>query len=774
MSMNEIRENIPVIALKNVCILPGMMVNFDIKHGIGIAGAQAAMEQEQLAFLVTQKNEKAEHLNTEDLEEVGTLSVVRQIVRLPGGAMRIMVNGVRRAHLDEITSWEPFLKGTVSVVTESRAELPDELRARAMVLLLKDSLRKYINESDKIDNSLMNNLEKIEALDQLIDQAAIALPLSMSRKQSVLNAMTLRERYNCMMMILQEETEVEKIRKEFQEKVKEELDRNQKEYILREQLKVIHDELGENVESEAEEFLRKLEALEASDEVKEKIEKEIRRFQNTPSNVAEASVSRSYIETLLELPWDHASEDDYDLKRAKEILDRDHYGLEKVKERILEFLAVRALTEKGRSPIICLVGPPGTGKTSIGRSIAEALGKQYVRISLGGIRDEAEIRGHRRTYIGSMPGRIVTGLKNAGVKNPLMLLDEIDKLGYDYKGDPSSAMLEVLDGEQNSRFADHYIEIPVDLSEVLFIATANSTETIPRPLLDRMEIIEINSYTANEKFHIAKEHLFAKQLAVNGLKPNQLSITDKALKQIINGYTREAGVRALERRLGEICRKAARELMEEEKTVCRVNNRNLEHYLGKVVYTPEKRNKKPDVGIVRGLAWTSMGGVTLEVEVNVLDGHGNLILTGQLGDVMKESASAALTYVRSVCGGLDAEYFEKHDIHIHIPEGAVPKDGPSAGVTIATAIYSAVTGQLVRADVAMTGEITLRGRVLAIGGLKEKLLAANIAGMHTVIVPEENRRDVKEFSEEILGSMEIVYASDMQQVLEHALVTETR
>ena len=772
MSTNEIREHIPIIALRGVCILPGMMVHFDIKRDVSMAGAQAAMEQEQLAFLVTQKNENTDQPKEEDLEEIGTLSVVRQIVRMPGDAMRVMVTGVRRAHLDEITAVKPFLSGTVSVVNESRAELPDPLRAKAMVLLLKDTIRQYVERSDKIDRALLRNLDEIESLEKLIDQTAIVLPLSMSRKQSVLREMTLRERFSVMMTILQEETEVENIRRDFQKKVKEEIDRNQKEYILREQLKVIHDELGENAESEAEEYQRKLEALEATEEVKAKIGKEIRRFQNVPSNSAEAAVIRGYIETLLELPWDHTSVDDYDLKRAKEILDRDHYGLEKVKERILEFLAVRALTEKGKSPIICLVGPPGTGKTSIGRSIAEALGKQYVRIALGGVRDEAEIRGHRRTYIGSMPGRIVTALKNAGVKNPLMLLDEIDKLGNDYKGDPASAMLEVLDGEQNSRFADHYIEIPVDLSEVLFIATANSTETIPRPLLDRMEMIEINSYTSNEKFHIAKEHLIGKQLKVNGLKPQQLTITDKALQMIIDGYTREAGVRALERRLGEICRKAAREIMEGDQKVCRVNVRNLEHYLEKILYTPEKKNAKPDVGIVRGLAWTSMGGVTLEVEVNVLDGRGELMLTGQLGDVMKESASAALTYIRSICGDCDAEYFEKHDIHIHIPEGAVPKDGPSAGITMATAIYSAVTGKKVRADVAMTGEITLRGRVLAIGGLKEKLLAANSAGMKTVIVPEENRRDVRELSEEILGSMEIVYASTMQQVLSHALVQE--
>ena len=769
--MMKREENIPIIPLHGVCILPGMMVHFDIQKDHVKAGAQAAMETGRLAFLVMQKNEKKEKIHQEDLEESGTLCVVKQIVVLKQEILRVLVTGIERAHLDELTTYEPYLMGNVSVYEEEPDMLPSTERQSGMASFLKETLIDLQKEIGKPDENTLREICDITNLYKLMDRIAIILPIAAKKKQRYLDEMSTQKRFEALYFTMMEEIEIARIRKEFQGKVKEEIDKNQKEYILREQLKVIHDELGDNQESEAEEFLRKCDALEASDEVKEKIKKEIRRFQNTPTNAGEASVIRGYIETLLELPWDHASVDVYDLKKAKEILDRDHYGLEKVKERILEFLAVRALTEKGRSPIICLVGPPGTGKTSIGKSIAESLGKKYVRISLGGVKDEAEIRGHRRTYIGSMPGRIVTGLKNAGVKNPLMLFDEIDKLGNDYKGDPASAMLEVLDGEQNSRFADHYIEIPVDLSEVLFIATANTTETIPRPLLDRMEIIEINSYTANEKFHIAKEHLIAKQLESNGLKAKQLSITDSALKSIINGYTREAGVRALERRIGEICRKAARELMEENVTSVKVNLKILEKYLGKVLYTPEQKNEKPDIGIVRGLAWTSMGGVTLEVEVNVLDGRGEVILTGQLGDVMKESASAALTYIRSICEQeVGQEYFEKHDIHVHIPEGAVPKDGPSAGITMATAIYSAVTGKKVRADVAMTGEITLRGRVLAIGGLKEKLLAANAAGMNLVIVPEENRRDVRDLSAEIIGKMEIIFAKNMEQVLAKALV----
>lgn len=770
--MNERKEGIPVIALRGITLLPGMLVHFDIKRPFSIAAIQAAMEGEQLAFLVAQKNESTENPKETDLEEIGTLGMVKQILRLPGDVIRVMVSGIRRAHLDELCEYQPYLRGNITVLQEEPEMQPSEIRQKALVRNLHELIGYYAAQIEKGDNAAIKQLMEIENLEKLLDETAIVLPLSQEIKQSILEEVELMGRYDRIVHILSEEIQIARIRKEFQIKVKEEIDQNQKEYILREQLKVIHEELGDSSPmSDGDAFMEELSRLQANSEVKAKIEKEIRRFKNVPSNSSEGAVMRSYIETLLELPWDKAGEDTNDLKKAMNILNRDHYGLEKVKERIIEFLAVRSLTKKGSSPIICLVGPPGTGKTSIGRSIAEALNKKYVRISLGGVKDEAEIRGHRRTYIGSMPGRIVTGLKNAGVKNPLMLLDEIDKLGNDYKGDPASAMLEVLDSEQNCRFADHYIEIPVDLSEVLFVATANTTETIPRPLLDRMELIEVSSYTANEKFHIAKEHLIAKQVEVNGLNRKQIAISDKAIAAIIEGYTREAGVRSLERKIGTICRKAAREILEEGKEVVKVTARNLDQFLGKVRYTQDHRNEKPSVGIVRGLAWTSMGGELLQVEVNVLKGKGEFILTGQLGDVMKESAAAGVTYIRSIGGQYDIpeDYVEQHDIHVHIPEGAVPKDGPSAGITMATAIFSAVTGKLVRSDVAMTGEITLRGRVLPVGGLKEKLLAAKTSGMHLVIVPASNKKDVEELSEEITGGMEIVYASRMEEVLEHAI-----
>ena len=610
-----------------------------------------------------------------------------------------------------------------------------------------------------------------------MNQLANSLPVHFEEKQKILDAVSMTERYEVLMALLLKEIEIIAIKNDFQAKVKAHVDKNQKEYLLREQMKVIREELGEdNTELDADHFMDALGKIRADKEVKEKIKKEIDRFKNISSSSSESAVARGYIETLLELPWNKTSRDNKDLKNAEQILNADHYGLEKVKERMLEFLAVRNLTSKGESPIICLVGPPGTGKTSIARSVAKALDKKYVRISLGGVRDEAEIRGHRRTYVGAMPGRIVNGLRSAGVKNPLMLLDEIDKMSSDYKGDTASALLEVLDAEQNKKFRDHYVEIPIDLSEVLFIATANSVQDIPRPLLDRMELIEVTSYTENEKLHIAKEHLLAKQMERNGIRPEQLAITDKAMAKIISGYTREAGVRNLERKLGEICRKAARPLYEGEKEKIKVTEQNLEKFLGKEKYSFDKKNDTDEVGIVRGLAWTSVGGDTLEIEVNIMPGKGEFQLTGQLGDVMKESAQAGISYIRSVSEEyhIPKKFFQENDIHIHIPEGAVPKDGPSAGITMATAMLSAITKTPVRADVAMTGEITLRGRVLPIGGLKEKTLAAKNAGIKTICVPKKNEKDIDEISPEIKKGLEIVFVEQMKDVLDVAFVKEQK
>lgn len=613
---------------------------------------------------------------------------------------------------------------------------------------------------------------KIDDAKHLVDQLCINLPMPYEDQQKLLGALTLYERYGILEGMLEDEIEILKFRREFQRKVKERIDKNQKEYILREQMKLIREELGEdNTSSDADVFQEKLQGLDAPEEIKEKIAKEIKRFKSLSNNNAESNVARDYIETLLDMPWRIHTDDNEDLKEAFQILEKDHYGLEKVKERIMEFLAVRNLTEKGKSPILCLVGPPGTGKTSIARSVARALNKKYVRICLGGVRDEAEIRGHRRTYIGAMPGRIAAALRQVGVNNPLMLLDEIDKTSSDYKGDVSAALLEVLDPEQNSHFNDHYIELPVDLSEVLFIATANDLQGISRPLLDRMEVIELSSYTENEKEHIAKEHLIPKQIKENGLEEKQLAIRPAALRKIINGYTKEAGVRNLERRIGQICRKTAREILEGDKQKVVVTTKNLEHYLGQERYTYQMANKQNEVGIVRGLAWTSAGGDTLQIEVNVMPGKGELVLTGQLGDVMKESARAGISYIRSVASdyGIKPEFFRENDIHIHIPEGAVPKDGPSAGITMATAMLSAITETPVKAEVAMTGEITLRGRVLPIGGLKEKLLAAKYAKIKTVLVPKENKADIKEMSEEITDGLEIHLVDNMGEVLSQAL-----
>ena len=705
--------NMPAVALRGLTILPGMIAHFDISRERSLRAVEEAMEQDQKIYLVTQRNVDSEDPTQEDLYQMGIVADIKQVVRLQNDVVRILVDGISRAALLGFTGNEKYLEAEICYCDSNADSLPEDLR-EAMLLGVREAFHRYAAVVGKISKELIRQIDQYEDLEKLIDYVTNNLPVSYELKQQVLEAEDINDRYQVIVSLLLSQVEVISIKNELQKKVKVRVDKHQKEYVLREQLGVIREELGENADSEADEYEKKLSELDAPDYVKEKTKKEIKRFRNMSSSSSESTVERGYIETVLELPWNKMSVDNKDLDHAAQVLDDDHYGLKDVKERILEFLAVSNLTSKGESPIICLVGPPGTGKTSIARSIASALEKKYVRISLGGVRDEAEIRGHRKTYIGAMPGRIVNGLRQAGVSNPLMLLDEIDKVSSDYKGDTSAALLEVLDSEQNCRFRDHYIEMPVDLSEVLFIATANEVSGIPKPLLDRMELIEVSSYTENEKFHIAKEHLVEKQKSKNGIKKEQLTITDSALKDIIRLYTREAGVRSLERTIGKLCRKAAREIFKDSEAAVKVTKTNLKTYLGNPKYSPEKKNDRAEVGIVRGLAWTSVGGVTLEVEVNVLPGKGELVLTGKLGDVMKESAQAALSYVRSISEGygIDAEFYTKHDIHIHIPEGAVPKDGPSAGITMATAMLSAITDRPVRADVAMTGEITLRGRVL--------------------------------------------------------------
>ena len=763
--------NMPAVALRGLTILPGMIAHFDISRERSLRAVEEAMEQDQKIYLVTQRNVDSEDPTQEDLYQMGIVADIKQVVRLQNDVVRILVDGISRAALLGFTDNEKYLEAEICYCDSNADSLPDDLR-EAMLLGVREAFHRYAAVVGKISKELIRQIDQYEDLEKLIDYVTNNLPVSYELKQQVLEAEDINDRYQVIVSLLLSQVEVISIKNELQKKVKVRVDKHQKEYVLREQLGVIREELGENADSEADEYEKKLSELDVPDYVKEKTKKEIKRFRNMSSSSSESTVERGYIETVLELPWNKMSVDNKDLDHAAQVLDDDHYGLKDVKERILEFLAVRNLTSKGESPIICLVGPPGTGKTSIARSIASALEKKYVRISLGGVRDEAEIRGHRKTYIGAMPGRIVNGLRQAGVSNPLMLLDEIDKVSSDYKGDTSAALLEVLDSEQNCRFRDHYIEMPVDLSEVLFIATANEVSGIPKPLLDRMELIEVSSYTENEKFHIAKEHLVEKQKSKNGIKKEQLTITDSALKDIIRLYTREAGVRSLERTIGKLCRKAAREIFKDSEAAVKVTKTNLKTYLGNPKYSPEKKNDHAEVGIVRGLAWTSVGGVTLEVEVNVLPGKGELVLTGKLGDVMKESAQAALSYVRSISEGygIDAEFYTKHDIHIHIPEGAVPKDGPSAGITMATAMLSAITDRAVKADVAMTGEITLRGRVLPIGGLKEKLLAAKVIGIKTVCIPKDNEKDLEEISKEITDGMEIVPVERFSQVEKIAFV----
>ena len=771
--MSDLIVLLPAVALRGTAILPDMIVHFDISRVRSVRAVEEAMLHDQKIFLVTQKDPEKEEPGLEDVYKVGTIAVVKQVVKLPKGVLRVLVEGQERG---ELVSFEPrtdFLEAEVALCENDSGQPLTDNEAEAISRNLKEVFALYCQESQKISRELMMQILEISDVEKLADQIAINLPMTCEQRQKVLDALEIRERCETLSVILGNEVEILKIREELQNQIKARIDKNQKEYILREQLKLIREELGEdNSQTEIQEFKAKTEKLQASKEVKEKIREEIRRLQHASNNPSESGVIRGYLEVLLGLPWDKMSRDNKDLSKARRILEADHYGLEKVKERILEYLAVRTLTKKGDSPILCLVGPPGTGKTSIARSVAKALNKKYIRICLGGVRDEAEIRGHRRTYVGAMPGRIAQSLRQAGVKNPLMLLDEIDKVSSDYKGDTASALLEVLDSEQNNKFTDHYVELPIDLSEVLFIATANDVQTIPRPLLDRMELIEISSYTENEKMHIAKEHLVPKQLKANGLKPEQLTISDKALGEIISGYTKEAGVRSLERKIGQICRRAALKILEQHEEKVNVTQKNLEEYLGRKRYNFQMKNPQPEVGIVRGLAWTSVGGDTLQIEVNIMPGRGGFKLTGQLGDVMKESAEAGISYIRSVAKkyGIKEEFFKKHDIHIHIPEGAVPKDGPSAGITMATAMISAITKVPVRADVAMTGEITLRGRILPIGGLKEKLLAAKKAGIKTVLVPGKNKPDVQEMDQEITEGLEILFAESMEEVLKTALV----
>ena len=769
--MEDRTMKMPAIALRGLTVMPKMMIHFDITRPKSKAAAERSMVADQKVFLITQRQSDMPEPSIEDLFHMGCVAEIKQLVKLPDGVVRVMVEGLQKAVLLDLDTDQPALMAEIEVTEEP--EFADYAAGEAMLRIVKEKLEEFGRENPRLAKELLPNLLGIDTIGELLDQVAVQMPWEYTVRQEILETTDVPDRYEKMVGNLISELEILRIKKEFQSKVKAAVDKNQRDYILREQLKIIREELGEdNPLSDAEEYKKKLNGLKADKEVKAKIEKEIDRLKTMPSGSQESNVSRTYIETLLDLPWKKVSRDNNDIRHAEKILNEDHYGLDKVKERILEYLAVRTLTDKGVSPILCLVGPPGTGKTSIARSVARALNKKYVRISLGGVRDEAEIRGHRRTYVGAMPGRLVDGLRQAGVSNPLMLLDEIDKVSSDYKGDTSSALLEVLDGEQNVKFRDHYVELPIDLSQVMFIATANTTQTIPTPLLDRMEVIEITSYTENEKFHIAREFLVKKQMERNGLKEGQVTISDHALEKIIHNYTREAGVRNLERRIGDLCRKAAREFLENKKESVRITEGNLEKYLGRERITFTDANEKDEIGIVRGLAWTSVGGDTLQIEVNVMPGKGNLQLTGQLGDVMKESAQTALTYVRSVCPvyQIPDDYFEKHDIHIHIPEGAVPKDGPSAGITMATAMISAVVGRPVKAKVAMTGEITLRGRVLPIGGLKEKILAAKMAHIEKVLVPDKNKPEIGELSKEITKGLEIKFVSTMEEVLKEALV----
>jgi len=766
-------QEYPMVALRGLVVFPRMNTTFDVSRKISIQAVEEAMANGQMLFLVKQKYMSTEEPEFDDLEVVGTLVRIRQISKLPNRNLRVLVEGMERANLREVTQGGGYLRGVIEPCTEDTKEQVEAGMREAMMRQLELELAEYLRFYPKSGKGILEFLEKADSVGRTMDFVGISLPLPVDKKQRILESVDIKERFEELNVILTEEAMIAAARAEFNEKVKLRVDKQQREYVLREQLKVIREELGEDTTgSDADVFSERLKELKAPEEVKEKIGKQIKRLRSLMSNGPEAGVERNYIETLLDMPWEKKTTDNMDLVCAEKVLNAKHYGLEKVKERILEFLAVCAYNEHGKSPIICLVGPPGTGKSSIARSIAEALDKKYVRISLGGVHDEAEIRGHRKTYIGAMPGRVASGLKQAGVKNPVMLLDEIDKVGVDHRGDAFAALLEVLDPEQNKAFRDNYIEVPLDLSEVFFVATANDISTIPTPLLDRMDIIEVNSYTANEKFHIAKRHLVPKQVAEHGMK-EVLTFTDGAIRKMISSYTREAGVRNLERTIGEVCRKAARKLLtEKDKQDIKVTATNISGFLGKEKYHQISANKEPAVGIVRGLAWTSVGGDTLEIQVNVMPGKGELKLTGQMGDVMQESAQIAFTYVRSIAEayGVAGDYFDVHNFHLHIPAGAVPKDGPSAGITMACAMLSAVTGRAADHLTAMTGEINLRGKVMPIGGLKEKLLAANMAGIKRVLIPEENRKDLNELSNEIMGDMLVKPVSHMSEVLEWILL----
>lgn len=772
--MNDVKVNLPIIALRGMTILPYMVIHFDVSRKKSIKSVEYAMKNGQKIFLVAQKSADIINPERNDVVDTGTICEIKQIVKLPGGLVRVLVKGLERAKFIDFTYMEEYLEGEVCPAEDEEAMLPDAERD-ARISLLREMMKRYYMETGRNQGDNVSRISAINSLDEIIYTSVVECTTDFEERQKILETDDILLRFDEACDIVCNEIEIVDIKKKLSDDVRVRIDRNQKEYVLREQIQAIRQELGEDdYEEEADEFKRRTEELNASDKVKNKLRREINRYASLSGNSSEASVSRTYIETMLELPWNNFSRDNNDINNARAVLDNDHYGLSKVKDRIIEFLAVRALNGKGESPIICLVGPPGTGKTSIASSIARALNRKYVRVCLGGVRDEAEIRGHRKTYVGAMPGRIIDGLRQAGTGNPLMLLDEIDKVGTDSRGDTASALLEILDSEQNSAFRDHYIEVPVDLSEVFFIATANDTGTIPKPLLDRMEIVELNSYTSVEKFHIAKEHLVGKQLDKNGLTRRQLSFTDDAIRKIIENYTREAGVRELERQIGAVCRKATMLIVSGKKDTHRVTVRNLTRYLGNPKYDSEEMARQDMVGVVKGLAWTSVGGTTLDAEAVLMAGKGELTLTGKLGDVMKESARVALGYIRSVADeyGISPDVFRENDIHLHVPEGAVPKDGPSAGITITLAMLSALTGRKVRCDVAMTGEITLHGQVLPIGGLKEKLLAASNIGIREVLIPFKNKKDLAEIDAEILDGLKIQYVRTMDDVVKHALCQE--